>query len=24
MGRESISWEDFGIAARIERERSNH
>ena len=23
MGRESISWEDFGIAARIERERSN-
>jgi uncharacterized protein (TIRG00374 family) len=24
MGRESISWEDFGVAARIERERSNH
>jgi hypothetical protein len=24
MGRESISWEDFGIAARIEGERSNH
>ena len=23
MGRESISWEDFRIAARIERERSN-
>ena len=23
MGRESVSWEDFGIAARIERERSN-
>jgi uncharacterized protein (TIRG00374 family) len=24
MGRESVSWEDFGIAARIEGERSNH
>jgi len=24
MGRESISWEDFGIAAKIEGERSNH
>ena len=24
MGRESISWEDFGIAAKIERERSNY
>jgi uncharacterized protein (TIRG00374 family) len=23
MGRESISWEDFGIATKIERERSN-
>ena len=23
MGRESVSWEDFGIAARIERERNN-
>jgi uncharacterized protein (TIRG00374 family) len=23
MGRESISWEDFGMAARIERERNN-
>jgi uncharacterized protein (TIRG00374 family) len=23
MGRESVSWEDFGIAARIERERSS-
>jgi uncharacterized protein (TIRG00374 family) len=23
MGRESVSWEDFGIAAGIERERSN-
>jgi uncharacterized protein (TIRG00374 family) len=23
MGRESVSWEDFGIAARIEKERSN-
>ena len=23
MGRESISWSEFGIAARIERERSN-
>jgi uncharacterized protein (TIRG00374 family) len=24
MGRESVSWEDFGIAARIEGERSKH
>jgi uncharacterized protein (TIRG00374 family) len=24
MGRESVSWEDFGIAARIEEERSKH
>jgi uncharacterized protein (TIRG00374 family) len=24
MGRESVSWEDFGIAARIERERSDY
>jgi uncharacterized protein (TIRG00374 family) len=24
MGRESISWEDFGIATKIERERSSH
>jgi uncharacterized protein (TIRG00374 family) len=24
MWRESVSWEDFGIAAKIEEERSNH
>jgi len=24
MGRESVSWEDFGTATRIEKERSPH